>query len=217
MRKILILTSNGSCSVDLGASVCKQHSSLHLLLQASSACWAKGVLLNLLPFLVPPPNFPLSDFYFPLTHLNLFLLSFVVHSYLIAVHWSNFPLIAVWSSTELSSSNPAAQHHTGLEKKLSAVIAGKIWPHPCHSRLQCAASACWLNLSHPVTPRSFEEMEAAWQFSLCSPLSIWQLSRLFCTHMHSQFWRVNTVKYVEENTLNLWTNFSLGSLLQRMQ
>lgn len=154
------------------------------------------------------PSIPCC-YFFPL----FILISFIT------MHWSkNFPPIAVWGSTELSSSNPDAQHHAGLEKKtLSAVTMGKIWPHPNHSGLQCDVSDCCLNVSYPVTPNSFEGMEDAWQFSLCSQFSIWQLSSLFWMCINSHFWRVETVKHVEENTSNIWTNFCLGTILQRMQ
>lgn len=172
-------------------------------------------LCQRLPFTLT--HFWISSFY------PLLLLFPIVHSHLIyhyALKQEFPPPIAVWGSTELSSSNPAAQHHAGLEKKkkqLSAVTMGKIWPHPNHSGLQCDVCDCWLNVSYPVTPNSFEGMEDAWQFSLCSQFSIWQLSSLFWICINSHFWRVRTVKHVKENTSNLWTNFCLGSILQRMQ
>lgn len=156
------------------------------------------------------PSIPCC-YFFPL----FILISFIT------MHWSkNFPpplQCGAAQSFPLPTLLPSTMLDLRKKKQLSAVTMGKIWPHPNHSGLQCDVCDCWLNVSYPVTPNSFEGMEDAWQFSLCSQFSIWQLSSLFWICINSHFWRVRTVKHVKENTSNLWTNFCLGSILQRMQ
>lgn len=156
------------------------------------------------------PSIPCC-YFFPL----FILISFIT------MHWSkNFPphcSVGQHRAFLFQPCCPAPCWTWEKKKQLSAVTMGKIWPHPNHSGLQCDVCDCWLNVSYPVTPNSFEGMEDAWQFSLCSQFSIWQLSSLFWICINSHFWRVRTVKHVKENTSNLWTNFCLGSILQRMQ